>query len=414
MKHHGIMFQTLAVWGICLTFWLTAAVSAEPFTPIALNATDDFSDLQQFGAAIKDKRILYLDELTHGEHEVFALKARLVKYLHQEHNFGVLLLESGMFDVNEAVKAASQQPAQRLAALAPGNIFFSYAKDPAFLGLMDYIDSRRQSAKPLALVGFDGRLSGSYAVGQFVPQLKQQLSSLADADVLLADWPQFARQLQATLERKFVALTAQQVHQHIQHSYRLIDALNAADSSLGLDSPAYYARLLEGLVRLFEVNYQLRRFDEHDLVMANNIHWLLQQVYPQQKVIVWGHYVHVNRQGYIPFRAHNVTSALAQAYAKQSYIVNFAGLSGQYREYIDGSVKNLPALHDSQLAFALQHKFTAPAQALFLEPSQFTQPGYRHLMLSGFEYRPEFQIPLTQWRNHFDAVFLINQVSPSP
>ncbi|WP_449359628.1 erythromycin esterase family protein [Alishewanella longhuensis] len=63
-----------------------------------------------------------------------------------------------------------------------------------------------------------------------------------------------------------------------------------------LDSASYYARLLEGVIRLFEVHYQVRRFDEHDLAMANNIHWLLENLYNNQKIIVWGHNVHVNRQ----------------------------------------------------------------------------------------------------------------------
>ncbi|TGE86006.1 hypothetical protein C7Y70_00470 [Pseudoalteromonas sp. KS88] len=181
----------------------TCTVNGKAHVKIDLTDTDDFSDLTHFGDAIADKRIVYLDELTHGEHEVFALKSRLVKYLHQHHDFDALILESGLFDVNEIDKASRNTKDKRITNMAAGNIFFSYAKDPAFLDLMDYIDSQRKTHNPLALSGFDGRLSGEFSLTRFVRQLEKQVKSIPVSDSLLAEWPIFSKQLQATLSRNF-------------------------------------------------------------------------------------------------------------------------------------------------------------------------------------------------------------------
>lgn len=389
------------------------AENAPRFTPIEIYATDDFSDLTEFGNAIATKNIIYLDELTHGEHEVFALKARLVKYLHQHHGFSALIIESGLFDVQELVKQASQSAEPLSASLARGNIFFAYAADPAFRDLLDYIDSKRHSEQPLHFAGFDGRLSGAFSVQRFVKQLVQHVAALPEAELLMVDWAAYATLLQNTLERRFTSLTQQEVEQHIAKTYLIIDALQAADKVPAMDSASYYARLLEGVLRLFEVQYQKRRFDEHDLVMANNVHWLLEHVYPQQKVIIWGHNVHVNRQGYLALRANNITTALDKAYGKQSYIVNFAGLSGAYRDYVDGKVKALPTLNAEHLAYHMQNEFRASPQAIFLQPQDFTAPKYADLVLHGHNYEPTFQIRVKRWRNHFDSIFLINTLSPS-
>jgi erythromycin esterase len=394
--------------------WLFSCTGhAQGLVKVALNDSEDFSDLKQFGEAIAGKRIIYLDELTHGEHEVFALKSRLVKYLHQQHGFGALIIESGLFDVNEVVKKSTQDENQSIASQALGNIFFGYAKDPEFLQLMNYIDSKKQSDTPIALSGFDGRLSGEYSLNCFVKQLKGSIETLPKSKELLVGWPSYSQQLIDTLRRNFSPLDKRQIEQHILKSHQLMDALIDGDSSPALESPSYYARLLAGVIRLFEVHYQVRRFDEHDLVMADNLHWLLEHIYTDKKVIVWGHYVHLNRQGYLKMRQNNVTTALSKAYGEQSYIVNFSGLSGQYREFRDGTVINLPALGKQHLAFHLQNSFESKPHAIFVEPEQFEQEKFQNLVLYGHEYLTDFQVPVHLWRNHYDSVFFINKVSAS-
>ena len=78
---------------ICLQMcFLGFSQSQFPNRPVRLKVhNDDFSDLEHFGKAIGDKRIVLLDELTHGEGNIFSLKSRLVKYLHHKKGFDVFL-----------------------------------------------------------------------------------------------------------------------------------------------------------------------------------------------------------------------------------------------------------------------------------------------------------------------------------
>jgi erythromycin esterase-like protein len=60
---------------------------------VQLNDTD-WTDLAAFAAAVKDKRVVMLGEQTHGDGTTFALKARLVRFLHEQIGFNVLAFES--------------------------------------------------------------------------------------------------------------------------------------------------------------------------------------------------------------------------------------------------------------------------------------------------------------------------------
>jgi len=150
---------------------------------VSINASDDFTDLAEFGQDIQGKRIIYLDELTHGEHEVFALKSRIIKYLHQYHDFDVVLLESGLFDVHEIWKNNEQS----LVKQGPGNIFYAYASDNAFQDLLAYVDQTRSSQSPLYLSGFDGRLSGEHSINSFVSELHKTVSQQLPKHKILKD-----------------------------------------------------------------------------------------------------------------------------------------------------------------------------------------------------------------------------------
>lgn len=182
-----------------------AAHLLKQINPILIDA-GNFTDLASFGEAIGDKRIVLLDELTHGENEVFTLKSRIVKYLHQQKGFDVLLLESSIFDVNKVWENAQQSINQQ----APGNIFYMYVKNPAFKGLLNYIDNQRTNSRPLYLSGFDGRLSGKYSNEGVVSFIEKTTKKHLEEKINVFDWQTFKQLSQKLLTNNIQDISEQE------------------------------------------------------------------------------------------------------------------------------------------------------------------------------------------------------------
>ncbi len=186
----------LLLAGACRAAPASAPATPDPLaaqaTPVRIAATpkDDFADLAPFGAAVGSARIVALDEQTHGGHEEFVLKTRLLRYLHERLGFDVLVLESGFFDVGELEQAA--QLKARIADLAPGNIFFMYSKSAEGQAMLRYVDSTRGTPHPLTLVGMDSQHSGTLSRNELLPQLATFMGRYGSPAPTSPDWPGFA------------------------------------------------------------------------------------------------------------------------------------------------------------------------------------------------------------------------------
>src|SRR5690348_3029168 len=88
---------------------------------------EDFSDLQPLKAAIGAARVVALGEQSHGDGAVFLAKCRLIKFLHKEMGFDVLVWESTEFDCREADRAM-RDPAVDLDVAWQKGIFSIWGK----------------------------------------------------------------------------------------------------------------------------------------------------------------------------------------------------------------------------------------------------------------------------------------------
>jgi erythromycin esterase len=57
---------------------------------------------------IGDSRIVMLGEISHGDGTTFLAKSRLIKLLHQQMNFDVLVFESGFYDMSKVWESIQQ------------------------------------------------------------------------------------------------------------------------------------------------------------------------------------------------------------------------------------------------------------------------------------------------------------------
>lgn len=396
---------------------LAAMAADAPVHPLRADVPvqDDFADLAPLGEAIGNRRIVMLDELTHGEGNVYAAKARIVRYLHERKGFDLLVMESGLFDVARLWR--SRRP---LRANASGNIFYMYADSAEVWPLYDWLDARRDAPGAMQLAGFDGRLSGSLSHTQLVPQLRAHLLHRSLEPAHLQRLDRHLLQVQRLLDGQLVAADVGVRERFLDDARWLDELLPAADAEHGgdvFDSDGFWRRINASLRRMAEVAWKLRPFDAHDPVMAGNLQWLLEQAYPGRKAVVWGHYGHLNRLGgyreghpggFPP--VDNLTRALPPALQAQTYVLHFAGAHGRYLGYIDRQpidVAVRPGLLEPALTAA------SPTGVVFIDLHAGTLPGETDpaARLWGIDYEATLTLP--EARQRFDGLLLLDRITPA-
>jgi len=281
--------------------------------------SDDFSDLQFLKPLLAGKRIVQLGEASHGVAESSWAKVRLIKFLHQEMGFDVVAFEGAFdqcFDANKEI-----------GTLAPHDVmnhcmFWTWRTNEVST-LFEYMAAVRKTARPLTLAGFDIQISGS------VVDKTRLRAMLAIADAALASrLDDFEKEVGAgkllTAQR---GASAQAFYEDVA---RALGAQRAA-----LRKAGYVPMDIDVEIQAAHARGRLARMNEHldvpnskdgntvrDAAMAEQLDFLLDSLYPQHKVIVWAHNMHVSNApaaGDFP----SMGELLAQRRREEMYTVGF-------------------------------------------------------------------------------------------
>jgi len=131
----------------------------------------DFKDLTALRESLKDVEIIALGEQSHGLGEVFNAKTELVKFLHKELGFDLVLFESGYGD-----GALAWERFDSLSALEFTNSFSSnhYYNSEEILTLVTYVKSQKQNLK---IKGFDCQPQQNFLIKRMT-EIAQPLDSM--------------------------------------------------------------------------------------------------------------------------------------------------------------------------------------------------------------------------------------------
>lgn len=130
----------------------------------------DFKDLTALRESLKDVEIIALGEQSHGLGEVFNAKTELVKFLHKELGFDLVLFESGYGD-----GALAWERLDSLSPIAFTNSFSSnhYYNSEEILTLVTYVKSQKQNLK---IKGFDCQPQQNFLIKRMT-EIAQPLDS---------------------------------------------------------------------------------------------------------------------------------------------------------------------------------------------------------------------------------------------
>jgi erythromycin esterase len=424
--------------------WL--ALHARPLRTIDPR-DEDFADLEPVAAAIGKARVVQLGEPSHNAGSCFAAKARLIKFLHQRLKFGVILWESGIYDVGLVDAALREGEAPSTAAQR--GILRNWSGSEECRPLFEYVQKALAGASPLTMAGFDSALTSPFAhlaaeLREFARLPAQQplhrlateamdemihsfdaitryVEGLNDLNAALTKTGGDARKEAITRWERETGAAMRPDHAMLERfsasHARLADLLRANERELARTSSpkrvGFMRRVIDSLAARATSLYEqfgsdappeadggLAAQNRRDACNAQNLRWLIEHGFPDQRIIVWAHNAHVMNAYYEApewktvrldpaantMKPHGVF--LAERLGRDLYTIGFTAHEGE-----DGwkglGASPIPAARDGSLESRLQklgHPYAfldlAKARGPMRKPQVMRVPKYDEVLIS--------------------------------
>lgn len=383
---------------------------------------------------LKDKQYVFLGESSHGISEYSQSKVRLIKYLHEELGFDVVLFE-GNIGEGAAVSAESSIN-QYMNSNEILSAFLSPWNNQETKPLIDYLVQQRNK-NDLFFGGYDMRVSGYFI--QFLSNwIKIYNDNLAQQYKKLEfNW---LETYDNTMEEG-KSLSRETLSNYKKSYQEIIAFIHGHSEELKLEYPneknleKVIVKTLENRFVMLEKYYKAKKTEDttteetasiiRDKMMEENLLWLSTQVYPDKKIIVWGHNNHVRdrqieivakdkgQNTFKKWRIQSMVENLPSDYKKKSYIIGF------YMH--DGTIAEEYALSSNQVNFGKKYSKNSlefilneiPYDYSFIDLKYQKKEKYNEWM-----FKPITAFSHGYWeermfiRNHYDGIFFIKHVSP--
>lgn len=262
---------------------------------IQIDNNGDILRLSSLNKALKNKRIVLLGEFTHGAKEINLVKNGVIKYLHEQLGYKVLLFESGVGELMSLeLDRAENTPRQLL-----GMGLFGPWRTQEYLELMTYLKEN----ETLKVGGFDVQRSGQ-AFAKYLKECLKLANPEMNDEVLgveddFSDFNSYMRNNK--MDDDMINQRDKLVHSY-QQVYEKIAQSESLKASKDIP-PIQVALILKTIEnRVAYINYFMqfkkdndygKRWAARDSIMASNIIWFAEHIYPNDKIIINAHNFHI-------------------------------------------------------------------------------------------------------------------------
>jgi erythromycin esterase len=273
--------------------WLTKnAVNVRSGDP----ADEDFRDLAPLRKSIGDSRIVMLGDASHIGGGSFLAMSRLVKFLHRDMGFDVLVFESGLYDMSkvwDSLRAGEPAPA----AVRQG-LMGTWGQSEEVHSLIDYVAANARTNRPLELAGWDPQVTGAASRDHLIADLGAFASEMEIKNDLLIENGPFRTILENTLAAKYArglaAPSPAEQKDYLLLLKQLGTDITAKNSGNSNPRARFWEQVLRNLTVVSQMEWaprdQASQWEANmlrDQQGALNLLWLANERYRGHKIIVW-------------------------------------------------------------------------------------------------------------------------------
>jgi erythromycin esterase len=265
---------------------------AIPLTSIVPDdADDDMTDLHYFGNIIGDARVVVCGEATHGTHEFFTLKHRLLKFLAEQKGFTLFAIEDGLLEVdgiNQYVLTGKGDVIELLTDLR-----FWIWKTQEMVDLIRWMRSyneQRGERPALQFLGLDMQSCDTVIlrVLSYIDEVDPQAGD--EFRDLYANFWTFTEHLSRYSDEspQFKSTCWSQ----LKHAQELLLAQRTNYEARSSSATFAYTLQCANIVLQAEQMFSSFKYELRSQFMAENAVWHLDQAGPQAKMFIWTHNGH--------------------------------------------------------------------------------------------------------------------------
>lgn len=306
----------------------------------------DFTGYSRLKTILKDVEIVMLGEQSHGEATTFSTKIKLIKYLHQEMGFDLLVFESGIYDCQKAWELISQG-ADVKTSLAK-SIFMLWSTTREFFPLTQYVEDNLHTAHPLKVLGFDNQFTGRLSEKQFCTDLSEYVNELDPSWTTSREWKHFIKSMALLARYESDSLKKRDIASDTTYIRGLTSKISEATQDSLAD---FWIQSLKS-AKAFLSDMSLKT-DFRDKQMAENLIWLKER-HPNSKIICWGatsHFLYnskvvkmksplIQAMGGKYYKGHLMMgSYIKDTYGPKVFTVGFTAYQGKYNMFYTKKIR---------------------------------------------------------------------------